>query len=922
MYVLCVPLYGQSIILEDADQTYLAIDHLSLWKEDGVKPSLSELSNKRFVPFSELQDRVPFEGAYWGMFELLNQQKENDWIIEFPINLTDVEIYALLDGVIHESRTGQFVPIEQRTFVPVQKANLVKFSIQETKKATIYFRSQNERKGANLSFGLRIYSADFYFNKIKDHRFRQGLFIGFIMMMLIYNLFLYFFNARDKTYVYYSIYIFGIVLYSTYNSGELAYLTNSFFLPDHPKYAYLGKTSVYLIIFAYLRFLRSYFNFDRVLDRWNKIMIWVLIINIISFFTDIILMILTNFNSEIADIVTVGNAIVFVLFVFTIGFVLFRKRIQNSSYISIGIILMGVGSVITIIARMNGVDYTTVGFQIGTVLEIIIFSMGLAARRRSIELEKQTAFQQLQKSELLRIEGQKDAERIKEMNRLRSNLYANITHEFRTPLTVINGNLEFIDGHASEKSTIKRNSEKMLRLVNQILDVSKMEANMYELHMTQGNIIDHLRYLTASLNSYALSNEIKLSFESEVDQLDMDFDTQAIEHIMYNLVSNAVKFTPTGGTVNISVRTNDHSFIEIKVTDSGRGIESEMKSKIFDRYRRANSSSNNGTGIGLSFVKELVDLLNGSVSVKSELGKGSEFMVFLPISNKAEFDNIGLSHEDETYSDVSSTDQKPLQEGSQPILLIIEDNRDVIAYLERILSSSYRIHVCLNGNKGIEKAIVLIPDLIICDVMMPGKDGYEVTAYLKEDLRTNHIPLLMLTARTNEHDKLKGLMSGADNFMIKPFSKDELIVRLNNMIRKQELITDKIKRDLFRELESDSSKTMQTKEDPFISLAQNKVIEKLEDVEYSAESLSRDLNLTLNQLKRKLNATIGLTPLKFVREIRLARAKELLLTDEHNISEVAYMVGFKDPNYFSRIFQKENGLSPRDYIQRNSKASN
>ena len=905
-----------SIQSEEAVTLSKSIELLPL---KGKDLNIEEVRHLSFLNHDEWHGILSSDETYWGRFDVKNemrsQQPAINWIIEFPLIFTDVELIAFdQNGQIQKGRTGQFVPLNERTVTSVVKFNLVQIYIDQGEKSTIYFKAKCARKFGVPQFDLKLYSKDVFVEQLKNHRFNQGLFIGFMMMMLVYNLFLYSFTARDKAYLHYSVYIFGIVLYSAYNSGDLATVTNSFFMPSNPKFAYLGKTSTYLVIFGYLHFLQSFLNLKQLLPYWSKLIRAMLWINLAAFILDVFLMLNTNFNSNISDIATVGNAIVFVLFVFAFCIALAHTEDRNRFFVIGGIILMGIGAVFTIIARINGVDYSTLPFQIGTILEIVIFSLGLVYRRRHIEEENQKAHFELEKIELQRKQDRVEAARIKDIERLKSDLYTNITHEFRTPLQVINGNLEFIEGHDNEKEIIKRNSAKMLRLVNQVLDLSKLESDLLKINLENDDFIEFLKFIIESFHGLAQTRGIDIEFSSHLDHLRMDFDKEKIEHLIYNLISNAIKFTDDGGKIDIHIeRTveDEEAMIQIDVKDNGCGIAHEELPLIFDRYHGSDIGSS--TGIGLTYVKELVEAHNGSISVSSSLGIGSTFSILLPIVNQARTTSISsMIAPALDMNTLDNYEELKTDDLTKPILLIIEDNQDVSTYINRLLQDRYQVHVAQDGEEGVSKAVELIPDIIISDVMMPKKDGYQVTTQLKENYKTSHIPIILLTAKSHQIDVNQGLSAGADDYLSKPVNQKELLLRLANIDKNRKILIDKFRAGFYSANPSDAVSNT-SKENEFLLAIKESIINNLSDSNYGTDEIRSSFHLSKNQFYRKIKATTGQSPTVFIREIRLTEGLRLLRQSDLNISEVAYNVGFSDPNYFSRMFQKKYGVPPREF---------
>ena len=527
-----------------------------------------------------------------------------------------------------------------------------------------------------------------------------------------------------------------------------------------------------------------------------------------------------------------------------------------------------------------------------------------------------------------------ETKRLQELDAVKTKLFTNITHEFRTPLTVIRGMADHtIDQEGDLAPTknlenaqlIKRNSAQLLTLVNQMLDLRKLESGALPLRMQQGDVIQYLRYLTESFHSHARNKEVGLHFLTEQKELVMDYDPEKLLYIVSNLLSNAIKFTPRDGNVYFGVKSlesrvesdNHHSeVLELSIKDTGVGIEVEKLPHIFDRFYQADDSvtrQGEGSGIGLALCRELVKLLGGEIKVSSELGQGSVFTVSLPITKEAEEKEIETVGMEEKVLGFAAPAALAIQttslnngEDDLPLALIIEDNPDVIRYLNTCLEQDYKILTSMDGQTGIETAIDVIPDIIISDVMMPKKNGYEVCDILKNDERTSHIPIILLTAKADLDSRIKGLAGGADAYLAKPFHREELQVRLEQLIELRKKL-----QETYAGLEpSETSLGNASIENEFLRKIRQVVEEKMEDSEFGIVQLCRAIGLSRSQLFRKLKALTGKSASLVIRSIRLQRARKLLQTTDLNVSEVAYEVGFKDLAYFSKCFLEEYGETP------------
>jgi signal transduction histidine kinase/AraC-like DNA-binding protein len=526
----------------------------------------------------------------------------------------------------------------------------------------------------------------------------------------------------------------------------------------------------------------------------------------------------------------------------------------------------------------------------------------------------------LKKVEQVKALSQKNQDLI-ELDALKTKFFTNISHEFRTPLTVIGGMTEQIKEKPQKwllkgMTTIERNVAHLLNLVNQILDLKKLEAGKMELNVVHADIVPLFYFLTESFQPIAESKDLKLQLVNHASEIIMDYDEEKVQRIIANLLSNAIKFTPQGGNILLKVEKTP-PVLRFFIEDTGIGIATNEKDHIFNRFYQLNTTKLNqakGTGIGLALCKELVLLMNGSIEVDSEIGKGSIFKVTLPIIQKNVANKI-IKQEKKVWA-VDKTMASSLLSKREvvigtispdlPRLLIIEDNREVAQYIINCLEEDYQLFWAKDGQEGINKALTFIPDLIISDIMMPNKNGYEVCDFLKNNFSTNHIPIILLTANVNENGKIKGFKNGADAYLVKPFDKKELLARLDNLL--------KIREQLRRRFTTDNAfvaeQIPQTDEEAFIFKVRSIIENKMENDTFDSSQLCKEMMMSKTLLYLKLKAMTGYSAALFIRLIRLQKAKKILESTNSSISEVAFGVGFKDPKYFSRVFTEEFGLPP------------
>ncbi|MGB3079910.1 MAG: ATP-binding protein [Saprospiraceae bacterium] len=528
-----------------------------------------------------------------------------------------------------------------------------------------------------------------------------------------------------------------------------------------------------------------------------------------------------------------------------------------------------------------------------------------------------------------RREIEREKERIVKLESFKSRFFTNLTHEIRTPLTLISGMAREISEDPKRwaiegAEIISRNSGNLLNLINQILDLSKIENGSLEVKMIRGDIVSYLGYVVDAFKGHAYAKKIQLHFLSDEEEIIMDIDPDKYLTILSNLLSNAIKFTPEGG--NIYVQLNVHrsetgALLDIAVRDSGIGISQESLSHIFERFYQADNNGKIkgiGTGIGLSVVSELVKLLNGEIKVKSNIDKGTQFNLVIPITTQAEFLPVSIPKErisrevKDFYTPVNAdvVDEIMMDAEEKPEVLIIEDNQDVMKFLQVCLGDLFQLSFAHDGQEGIKKAIETVPDLILSDVMMPVKDGLAVCRELKLNQITSHIPIVLLSAKADLESRVAGLESGADVYMLKPFDKRELRAQLGSLLEKQREHQARYANPVVPlEVAEDDIKA---KEDEFVVRVRNVILEHLDNAEFGVMQLCRAVFLSRTQLHKKLKALTGQPASLFIRQIRLYSALNLLKTSDLNINEIAYQVGFDDPNYFSRCFSQEFGTPPSE----------
>ena len=541
----------------------------------------------------------------------------------------------------------------------------------------------------------------------------------------------------------------------------------------------------------------------------------------------------------------------------------------------------------------------------------ILLSILYAARR--YELNRFSLKNQL---EIERIQ----TDTLRNLDQLKSHFFANISHEFRTPLTLIIGQIEMLletDVNQKEKQkleSVNRNAERLLELINQLLDLSKLEAGKMQLDAEPLNIVSFLKNLLYSFESLAESKNIILNFSSVHSDIQISFDADKMEKVFFNLFSNAFKFTDPGGRIDLSIVIKKSRFVEIKLKDSGIGIPEDRLNHIFDRFYQVDTSNTRnyeGTGIGLSLAYELIKLHNGTIKVESAVGVGTEFIIQFPfVEDHAPAQSNAIISEgssSEIYSEKLTTpDFDTLLSEHDEMILIVEDNADVRSFIREQLED-YKVLEAANGREGIAMSQGTIPDLIITDLMMPEMDGYQFSKKIRSDEKTSHIPIIMLTAKAGLDPKIEGLEIGIDAYLTKPFHVKELQTRVKTLIQQRKNLKEQFSTaTYFKPSQIAKSPVDQS----FLKNAIKIIEENFGEEDFRVEHFAEALNMSVSQLNRKLNALVDQPAGTFIRSLRLQRSAELLNQTDKNIAEICYEVGFNDQAYFSRAFKKQFGKSP------------
>ncbi|OAV42859.1 hypothetical protein A3850_016660 [Lewinella sp. 4G2] len=608
-----------------------------------------------------------------------------------------------------------------------------------------------------------------------------------------------------------------------------------------------------------------------------------------------------------------GLYLIWTIYTFTMIGVLAWRGVSQARVLLVGITFLFVGSVLSlllivgIIPRFRFSNYL---FEASTV----IFG-GFLFR------ELFSGFNELRQQN----------EVIRESGALRSKFFANITHEFRTPLTLMLGPLRQVIDNTEDANdlamlrTAEVNAERQLELVDQLLDLSRLDAQAMDLQASYDDFAVYFRRLVSAYESLAAQRQITLTLDAPDSPVMLYFDQGKTDRIFYNLLSNALKFTPAGGQVNLAL-SQDAGQLVVRIRDTGPGIGPETLTNIFDRFFMAGTdrTGKQGTGIGLALVREMTHLHHGEVGVQSKLGEGTTFTVKLPLGN---------AHLESHEIVATSTVGKPLLEPEYPTthvgplrgeasagdlanLLLVEDNDEIRDFIQQMLTPHYAVTLARDGAEGIRLALADPPDLIISDLMMPKKDGYEVCRALKADLRTSHVPIILLTARTDRTDRITGLEEGADAYLTKPFDVRELLMQASNLIRSRQVLRERFATSI---TVAPSEIAVSSLDRDFMEKAVAYVEANLDSSTLSVDELAAEMETSRSGLNRKLRSLVDQSSNQFIQSIRLQRAAQLLAAGSVSVKEVAYACGFSSATYFAKQFRERYGVAPSQYVESGEK---
>ena len=513
-------------------------------------------------------------------------------------------------------------------------------------------------------------------------------------------------------------------------------------------------------------------------------------------------------------------------------------------------------------------------------------------------------------------------------------LFTNITHELLTPLAVISASVDKLRDtepqYSHEYDMMQFNIQRMVRLLQQILETSKSDAGQLRLLVAQGDVMKYIRQTAECLEPLIAKKDMTFSINCQPESMMGWIDTDKLDKIIYNLLSNAAKYGKEGGTVSLSAITNDKfDEIEIKVCDDGEGISAKQMKNLFKRFHDGGYRQHQtiGTGLGLSLTKDLVYLNRGTITCHSEEGKGTAFTVKLPIKKEAFApDQIDEQHKivfnmpqnaiidiNTIVPDINAEPEDPIEDGYK--LLVVEDNLELLMLMQQLLKRNYHVYIARNGIEAMRVIREKELDLIISDIMMPEMDGIELTKAVKADPNTNHLPIILLTAKTQEEDEKEALQSGADEYLRKPFRLGDLKLRIDNIIENRKRMQTEYSQ-LSAEEEAKHIAKAPSPDESFVNHVLEHIHKHINDESYDRDALAADMGTSASTLYNKLRSITGMNVSAFIRDVRMKEARRLGMENPNlRVSDLAYSVGFHDPRYFATCFKKQFGTQPKEFLE-------
>ena len=937
---LCAQQREEMLVVNDSVHVYSLDKHCEILVDSsGHYDTVKELSRADSTSFQTLGNPkldVKLGQVTWLRFKVVNMSGKKEWVFVLKIprksvrgNMVEylawaeyMDAYCMVDQEIYSHfRSGRYVPASQKNIIGNPRMSVGKINIPPGDTVNLMVRLESRNNDFQfVSSELRPVEME-----IPENTSRMaGMFlfgIGVAGILGLLSLFFFFF-VRDKTYLFFGVFAWMMAIhYLILHPGKPLI---RWIIPEHPTwedYLWVILTRGSLIFFAL--FSRLFVDIKKYSKLWDKVVLSGVVLLILQ----TVLVLVFGPGSEVSQIID-NSLFLIVLILFLVGVRITFFKSSVAKIFGAGILYFLLSVLVGLFWVKGTINLPVNPWMTGQMGFLVIYTLGLAYKFNLNE------------------KARSEAQQVLELDAVKSRFFANISHEFRTPLSLVSGPLnkaiEQLPSSELESSgmqdvpvqiplrhvqVMKRNAERLQQLINQLLDLSKLENGSMQLKVSEGNIIQYLRSMVFSFESLAERKKVHFQTSFPDASLSGYFDRDKLQKIVVNLLSNAFKFTPEKGRVAVRAELSKGR-LHLEIEDTGPGVPRDQLDKIFDRFYQVEGKEDQGTGIGLSLVKELVELHNGQISVDSTPGFGTTFKISLPASREL-FDSkniVPINSENpnsfipdiESPSDGGQSDRAGLHRGDLPTALIVEDNIDLRNFISECLETDFQVAFAENGIVGLELAKERIPDLIVSDVMMPEMDGFQLCERLKINEFTSHIPIILLTAKAGQDHKLKGLQTGADAYITKPFDQKELLVRANALVEQREklravfsgFIGGKDLKQLVKP--STDALVVSSVEERFLKRVTDSIEKNLDNEFFSVEDLASEVSFSRSQLHRKLKALVGKGPNELIREFRLARGMELLQKGAGNVSEVAMQVGYTSLSYFTRSFKDAFGILPSE----------
>lgn len=888
------------------------IDHLGRFRD------YENIHLQKFEDLPNIQLNDP-ENAYWIKFTLKNEQG-------FPVNywlhlgvfdsLTLIQQNIAKSTISYKGLIVEYSPLQQKRFRSLQDNKYgFDISIPPQTQITFFLRIKNKARFETTLRHIQLITKTAQISnssrQIIGFAIFSTLFFGILLLLILFSLVQYL-RSKGISYLYYAIYLALTICYFWWKLEK----SNPFFhfiFTSFPQYYYHYEAPLIVLIYiCYALFVSYFLNAKAELPRFYKLV--KISIPLLLLYFGITILITAIWGPKIGWEFLYWIRIILIPSGFYSIYLVFKVKHRLGAYILSGTLIMLIGGAITtyLSKTLNNHfigpwDLPLLPIQFGMLVETLFFAAGLQYKSYLAEQEKAMVLMELQ-------EKQKEAEFAQRKKETLTQLYANLSHESRTPITVILGMIQRIKGHQKERDLIRRNGQQLLNLINQILDINKLMVNKMQVNWRQGDIMQYTRYCTESFEVLAQKRQQIFSFSCEPQQLNMDFDPDKYQKIISNLLTNAIKFTPIWGKISVKaskIETTEIAYFCLDVSDSGPGIPRSFQRAIFDPYTQL-PDTQGGSGLGLALVKELTNLMNGEIELKSEIGKGTSFRVIFPIHNHSEIlvENLPSKISEVPISKPDSFIKPMSLSNNLPSILLVEDNEDILQYMSQLLAPKYNLLTALDGHLGFELAKSVRPNLIISDIMMPKIDGYEFCRIIKHTPITQHIPVILLTAKTSQADRMKGLKSEADAYLCKPFEEEELLLRVHQLLQAQKR-SESLSMPI--PLNNDKTSSLSSETIAFMEELNHIINENLENDQFKVPQLCQQLGSNHVSLNNKLKKLTGQSTGKYIRNYRLQKAKELLRSTNLTIAEISYKVGIPESSNFITMFKKAFGGSPQKW---------